>query len=224
MLKSRHLLIIFLLWLSPTILSAQENELRTGLRTGHNAAFGRFTAISLETLQYFSDDISLSGGLQYNSIGKSTLEVRPDYHMHLDWGTISAEALFHYSNMASINIFAAGVGIGLSFDRIDAKLGYYYRNYGSKGGWIAEPFNLYYELRIHFLQKIEDWDLQLAITNNETFELERHYQPSFIAEGFYNLNSKFGLSFGIGCKPAGMFNMSADYYQTFLKTGVCYRW
>ena len=68
------------------------------------------------------------------------------------------------------------------------------------------------------------WDLFLSITNNELFELERHFQPSFIAECFYYPTQKIGVPFGLGCKPAGMFNMSADYYQSYLKTGLCYRW
>ena len=66
--------------------------------------------------------------------------------------------------------------------------------------------------------------MQLAITNCETFELERHYQPSFLAECRYYPGAKLGVTMSLGCKPAGMFNMSADYYQSFLKIGVCYRW
>ena len=26
-----------------------------------------------------------------------------------------------------------------------------------------------------------------------------------------------GITFAIGCKPAGMFNLSADYYQSFIR-------
>jgi hypothetical protein len=71
---------------------------------------------------------------------------------------------------------------------------------------------------------METWGLELIITNNERFELERHYQPSFIAQGSYELNDSLGLRMGIGCKPAGMFHLSADYYQSFLNLGVFYRW
>ena len=95
---------------------------------------------------------------------------------------------------------------------------------GGRGGWITEPFNIYYELNVHLLKKVEDWKMELIITNNEMFELERHYQPSFIARCCHYPTDRLGISFGIGCKPAGMFHMSADYYQTYIKTGVCYRW
>ena len=96
--------------------------------------------------------------------------------------------------------------------------------YGHVGESIKEPFNLYYELLINLLTMVEAWDLQLAITNSEIFELERHYQPTFLAQCRYDLNERLGLSMGIGCKPAGMFHLSADYYQSFLNLGVCYKW
>ena len=62
------------------------------------------------------------------------------------------------------------------------------------------------------------------ITNCEIFELERHFQPTFIAEGTYCFKDHLGISLGIGCKPAGMFNMSADYYESFMNFGFSYRW
>ena len=106
MIKSRYLLMIFLLALSPVVMKAQENELRAGLRAGHNVAFGRFSAISLEGLQHLCEDITVSGGLQYNSIGKTAFEARPRYN----WGAVSAEVLVYYGNIASANSFAAGAG------------------------------------------------------------------------------------------------------------------
>ena len=66
--------------------------------------------------------------------------------------------------------------------------------------------------------------LGLRTGHNEIFELERHYQPSFIAECRHYPLPELGIIFGLGYKPSGMFNMSADYYQTFLNLGLCYRW
>ena len=88
---------------------------------------------------------------------------------------------------------------------------------------IKEPFNIYYELRGYLLSAVEDWDLDLVVTHSEIFELARHYQPSFIAECRHYPLPELGIIFGLGYKPSGMFNMSADYYQTFLNLGICYR-
>ena len=218
------LLLISLLISSSFITSARENEIKVGLRTGHNAALGCFGAASVETIQTFSGNFSIHSGIQYNTIGKTSIEAHPAYHMPLGWGKLSIESVLTYTNLSSINGLTAGVGAALDSKNVGARLGYYYHLYGGHGGRITEPFNVYYELCGHFLKKVDNWNLDLKITNCETFELERHFQPSFIAEGSFYPTSKLGVSFGIGCKPSGMFNMSADYYQSYIKTGVCYRW
>ena len=224
MIKVKHLLLILVLSACPIAMKAQENQLKAGIRAGHNAAFGGFAAISVETTQRFCNNFSINGGVQYNTIGKTALEARPSYIIVFSWGSLSPEVLLTYTRIGSVNNFAAGAGADFDFGRWRAKLGYYYRLYGSREGKITEPFNIYYELSVNLIEKIEDWDLNLTITNNEIFELERHYQPTFLAECLYYPTPKLGVNFGIGCKPAGMFNMSADYYQSFIKTGVCYRW
>lgn len=217
-------IIILLTALNSLTLSAQNTELKAGLRAGHNTVFGGFAAMSVEAIQTVLDNFSVSGGLQYNTIGRTALEARSAYHMTFDWGKLSPEVLLEYTNLSSINSFVAGVGASLDFESISARLGYYYRLYGGKGGSISEPFNIYYEFRAHFLRKLEKWILDLVITNCEIFELERHYQPSYIAEACFNPTSRMGISFGIGCKPSGTFHLSVDNYQSYIKTGVCYRW
>lgn len=207
-----------------TTLVAQNSEVAVGLRAGHNAAFGGFAALSVEGSHTFGQCLHISGGAQYATFGRTALEARPAYLWHRNWGTISAEALLGYTHQTSVSNLVAGAGADLAGRWIGFKLGYYYRLYGHRGQSICEPLNIYYELRANLLPNIERWDLQLAITNNEIFEIERHFQPSFLAQCRYFPQQRLGLSLGLGCKPAGMFNMSADYYQTFIKFGVCYKW
>lgn len=222
----KKIYLLLTLMLSSVVLSlnAQSDELSVGLRAGDNSTFGGFAAVSVETFQNIVKDFNIRGGVQYNTIGKTTLDARPSYIMDFQWGNLSADMVVTYMNLASVNSFAAGAGAGINIGRVGLKLGYYYRLYGGNGNKITEPFNIYYELCLHLLQKIEKWDMYLSITNKELFELERHFQPSFIAECIHFPNSRIGIAFGIGCKPAGMFNMSADYYQSYLKTGLCCRW
>lgn len=203
---------------------SQTDEVVLGLRAGHNAVFGGFFAPSLEMNHEFCDNFSLNGGVQYNTIGKTDLEIHPTYIVDFDWGKIKADAMIAYRNFTSINSFAIGAGAKAHFKWFRAKLGYYYHLFGSQEYKITEPFNIYYEFCADLLNRIENWDLKLILTNCEIFELERHYQPSYIAECFHNIGQNFGVSIGVGYKPTGTFNISADYYQSFIKTGLCYRW
>ena len=203
---------------------ADDDKIMIGIRAGHNASFGSFSAFSLETEQNFDSNLQLSGGIQYNTIGRTALEARPAYTVKFDWGNISAETLFIYRNQTSVNSFVTGAGAGISSKWINVKAGYYYHIYRHAGESIKEPFNIFYEMSVNLLATVDSWNLQLRITNSERFELERHYQPSFIAQCSHDLNDSLSLSMGIGCKPAGMFHLSADYYQSFLNLGICYKW
>ena len=220
----RYLLVLLILLPLPFALSAQDNAVMAKIRAGHNASFGPYAAFSVETIQTLFDNFMINGGVQYSSIGRTALEARPAWFRDYGWGRLSAEALLSYSRLTSVNNVAFGAGADISGKWIGIKLGYYYRLFGHKGNSITEPFNIYYELRANLLPMKRNWDLELAITNNEIFELERHYQPSFIATCMYYPRPYLGLSMGIGCKPSGMFHLSADYYQSFVNLGVCYRW
>lgn len=224
MFRLRYIIITVLLFCFKANVIAQDNELTLGLRAGHNAIFGGFAATSIEGAHHFGSDYSIGGGIQYNTIGKTAMEARPTYHMDLDWGKLTAEGMLAYTNLSSVNSYAVGAGAELSYDQITVKLGYYYRLYGSRSNMITEPFNVFYELRVNCLKNSDIWDLDFVITNCEVFELERHYQPSFMAEGSFNPSDKVGFFFGLGYKPAGSFHLTADYYQSYLKTGICYRW
>jgi hypothetical protein len=120
--------------------------------------------------------------------------------------------------------YAAGAGAGISGKWVSGRLGYYYHSFGGTRGHINEPFNIYYELSASLLPMMDKWDLKVTVTNCEIFELERHYQPSFSASCSYFPRQDIGVHMGIGCKPSGMFHLSADYYESYLKIGLCYRW
>lgn len=224
MIIKRIVILTLLLASCCCVMKAQNDEVTVGVRIGHNTSLGNFAAFSLETQQSLYDNFNICGGVQYSTIGRTSLEVRPAYVHDLNWGKLSTEILLAYTKLQSVNSIAAGVGVGLSGKWVGMKLGYYYRLFGGSGSKVKEPFNIYYDLSLNLLPMIDDWKLNLIITNNEIFELERHYQPSFIARLSYFPLRYLGISLGLGCKPAGMFNMSADYYQTFIKSGICYRW
>lgn len=224
MIKFRYLITFLVLLFATTALRAQDNKVMLGLRGGHNVAFGGFGAVSLETDLHLKQHLMINGGVQYNSIGKTATELHIGYYKDFSWGRISAETLMAYSHLTSVNNVDLGVGIGISSKWIGGKIGYYYRLFGKEQNFIKEPFNIYYELSGNLLPMIEKWDLKLIITNCEIFELERHYQPSFIAQCDYYMRHGLGVSLGLGCKPAGIFNLSPDYYESYLKFGLCYRW
>ena len=203
---------------------AQSGEVALGVKGGNSALFGSFAAISVEADCEVVEDFSLRGGAQYNTIGRTAAEIRPSYHHDFKFGRLSGEVLFNYTNQNRMNHYAIGCGISLDIPYLWVTLGYYHRTISLGRDKVNEPFNIYYELSVRCLPKIEQWDLNIIITNSEIFELERHYQPSFALEGWWYPLEKLGVQLGVNYKPAGMFNISSDYYQIYGNVGVCYRW
>ncbi|MBR1958002.1 MAG: hypothetical protein IKA28_03260, partial [Tidjanibacter sp.] len=56
---------------------AQEREVAVGLRGGHNVVHGAFSALSLEGTYGLTNNISVRGGAQYATYGRTAIEVRP---------------------------------------------------------------------------------------------------------------------------------------------------
>lgn len=213
-----------LLLSNPTFLKAQEGSVTLGIRAGYSAPFGGFSSVSVEADHSFKQNFALRGGVQYNSIGKTSIEMLPSYYHDFDCGRLSAEILMHFTNLSSITNSAIGAGVGFEGKILSARLGYYYRLLGSYNDLIKEPFNIYYELGVSCLPRVPKWDLDLMITNCENFELERHFQLSYIIQGWYYPIDKIGVTLGVSYKPAGMFNMTTDHYRFASRIGVSYKW
>ena len=205
-------------------MQAQSGDVTIGAKGGNSALFGAFGAVSAEAKYAAKDYFAIRGGAQYNTYGRVATEVRPQYFHDLSFGRVSAEVLFNYTYQSSLNSYAIGCGASLDVRYIWVTLGYYYRTMTMGGDKLNEPFNIYYELGIRCLPKLEKGDLNVILTNSRVFELERHYQPSFAIEGWWYPTEKWGVQLGVNYKPAGMFNISSDFYQVYGNVGVCYKW
>ena len=222
--KIKTLCLTLVAMLGVLSVGAQERALSVSLRGGYNVVHGGFSAVSLAGDYGFESNLALRGGVQYSTIGRTAVELRPAYRYDVEWATLSARALVHYAGQNGYNNFAAGVGVGLERGNVFCTLGYYYRTILGGGGRIDEPVNFFYELGVELLPNVDEWNLQLIFTNSELCDLERQYQPSWIVRTGWQASENLGLTFDVNYKAAGMFNMSTDIYQLFIQAGLCYRW
>ena len=216
--------VVLMLVVGVSTTRAQSGGVTIAVKGGDNALFGAFASLSGEVRYEAAKHFALRGGAQYNTIGRAAAEVRPQYFHDFDFGRLGGELLFNYAYQIHMNSFAVGCGVSLDIRRIWVTIGYYCRTMTMAASKIGEPFNIYYELGVRCLPKRERWDLNVMISNSQIFELERHYQPSFALEGWWYPLAKLGVQMSVNYKPAGMFNMSSDYYQFYADLGVCYKW
>ena len=221
----KNKLFIFLLFvIFSNSLSAQDNFLQLSLKAGNNAVLGNYSAVSLDVHSVPCKNFSLKGGLQYNFSSGLVAEARPAFHCDLPKMRLSVEAMLHYMPQYNMHNVAAGVGFGVRARYLWATLGYYHRSMVSHGSALYEPFNVYYEFSVNILPYVAICDLMFSISNSRIFDLERHYQPSFVLDCMLYPLDRWGIALGCCYKPAGMFNISSDYYQFYVNLGVCYKW
>lgn len=221
--KLKYFFALLLLSLG-TLSHAQESGLRLNIKGGNNAALGHYGALSVEGYHSLKKSFQVKGGIQCNTLGNFAVEARPSYFYDFAAGRLHAEALLHYAPNSTIHNIAFGAGVGFTSRYVNITLGYYYRTITAGKERIKEPFNIYYELGVSCLPTIQNWDLILSVSNNRIFELERHYQPSFMIDGWWYPTKRMGVTLGVSYKPAGIFNISSDYYQLYTNIGVCYKW
>ena len=219
-----RLLVILLASMFSNMLYAQENVAGLSFKAGNNAVAGYFSAISLDVNSAPCKNFSLTGGLQYNFSSGFVAEARPAFYYDFPKMRLSVEALLHYLPQSNIHNVSVGGGFGIRARYFWAKLGYYHRSMVSDGSSLYEPFNVYYEFGVNILPSVAMCDLMVSITNNRIFDLERHYQPSFVLDCMFYPFDKWGIVLGCSYKPAGMFNISSDYFQFYANLGVCYKW
>ena len=229
---NKHTLLIWIVvWLLPLSAMAKRPFVETGcvtsleLQGGNSAVWGRYGAVGMSAYYSLPQYFAVQGGVQYNITNCVVADVRPAFIYHIASGRLHIEALCHYTMVQhSAQSLCFGAGVGFTGKYIWCNAGYYYRTLGISALTVAEPFNIYYELGVNCLPNVESWDLTVAVTNSNMYDLERHYQPSLQVDACWHTTPSLGLLCGVRYKPAGMFNLSSDYYQLSVNVGVVYRW
>lgn len=215
---------LFIFYISGTF--GQNGNLGLEGRWGNNVYFGQWGSASITAEHTLRRYLSLRGGIQYISFPSLGADFRPAFFHDFRFARLLVEALFEYRRQSSTDNFCAGISAGLKMPYLWFMLGYYHRTIRAVGykDKIVEPVNLLYEIGVSIIPKIRNWDIEASISNSELLALERAYQPTVSLKGVWYPSSRTGIWLGIGYKPAGVFNLSHNYYQSFLKLGVQYRW
>lgn len=229
---NKHTLLIWIVvWLLPLSAMAKRPFVETGcvtsleLQGGNSAVWGWYGAVGMSAYYSLPQYFAVQGGVQYNMTNCVVADVRPAFIYHIASGRLHIEALCHYTMVQhSAQSLCFGAGVGFTGKYIWCNAGYYYRTLGISALTVAEPFNIYYELGVNCLPNVDSWDLTVAVTNSNMYDLERHYQPSLQVDACWHTTPSLGLLCGVRYKPAGMFNLSSDYYQLSVNVGVVYRW
>jgi hypothetical protein len=87
---------------------------------------------------------------------------------------------------------------------------------------IAETFYFIYALEVYARPIDCNWNISARIANIDDYQIERMYNPIFSLAGRYDPAPHWRVSGRVICKPAGMFNMTASFFDAHGIVGFSY--
>lgn len=91
--------------------------------------------------------------------------------------------------------------------------------------FVSEPFNLLYSLEAYlFRRTARKWNVGLRFSNYRLFRINHCSDPDYALLGAYSVSSRLNLLMDVGVRPAGVFNLTAHYYESYFNMGVKYKW
>jgi hypothetical protein len=197
-------------------------EYKSTIVNKHNIGFNFLTDYS------FKKHYSIHSGVKYATSDIGYFFIRGDW-MHnlseikkIDLGFYNKYIYNRYFlyNMQEFTIILAGK---LQTRYFDLTIGASNRRY-----WpirqhekpTVEKINYAYELRGRIFEKDHKYNLTLVATNTDDFYVERMQMVYLKTAVNYRINNKINIFFEGTFIPAGVFNLTADYYGYSIKNGV----
>lgn len=220
--KRRLLLFVLLLY---AVSAWGQGGVALEARWGDNVHFGQWGSAALTVRHALPRHFQVRGGVGYASWPAAAADLRPSWFMDFDFGRLKLEPMISWLHQSGTDNLCAGLGTGLDLRYGWILLGCYHRTiFAPDSQKLTEPLNLLYEFGGRFPIPDSRWALIASVTNSNLLYVERAYQPTFSLKGLWHPTAGIGMWIAAECKPAGIFNISENYYQSALNFGIEYTW
>ena len=199
---------------------------------GHNLTHGAMANFDLESYlpihQYFEAEANIRVSTTNNyAFG---IELRPKFALPIGELYIEDRLLSNIVKCDDYIDFVHAISAGYRMQYVNVQVGMFSRilipqpyTYHTGDEMISEPFNLMYRVEVLVRPETAPWNISLALSNVDTYQMERMWQPMFYLGGWYDVNDNWRVSINGKLKLAGMFHLNAHYYASEVKVGAQYR-
>lgn len=246
--KTKHFLLLFFLLFTPSLFGvpasdAQRGDFREGwggspyslevsAEYAYNRTYAHFANINLRAFMPINTHFEILANIRLSSANVYTgaLLVRPKFPLPV--GDLFLETDLFYTAFARnrANDFCAAVALGYRMDYVSVRIGMFGRvmndwqtDYHSEAAYVCEPFNLLYELKVGCRPSDCPWNIWVAASNIDDFQMERMWQPIFRLGARYDIDTHWRTILEGEIKPTGMFHLNATLYSAYLRAGFAYR-
>jgi len=137
---------------------------------------------------------------------------------------ITDKFLCNNYNSWNMQEFLFFTGLGATVRHFDGMLGISFRVMTRKDSYykesIFEPFNFQYDMGMILFTQPKRWNIRLSISNYDVFLFERAENIIFSLKGNYRFSNRFSIFCTANLRPAGNFNLTANYYSFYMQIGI----
>lgn len=147
---------------------------------------------------------------------KMEISINAQYFMNLFSKMITEYNTALYGKLKTSH-FECIAGLHFRAIQLNSK---YQELFGNDNSTIYELWNLIYKIKYSLKESDSKWNIGLGITNLDYFVINQASNPMIFLDGQYKIKTKLTLFAEYWLLNAGVMNISANYYGSFLRAGV----
>lgn len=204
---------------------------RMNIGYNHNTTYGSHAGFDFGAFMPINEHFEMQADLRFTTAGAHAMgvQVRPKFAVPVGEFFLEGRLLAGLYARDGYNDMTQAIAVGYRMKYVSFQVGMSTRlimespyDWNANSNIIVEPFNLCYRLEAFVRPQSSPWNLSLCVSNMTDYQIERVWQPIFMANGRYNITDNWQVNLGVLCKPAGMFHLNAQYYAAEVRAGFAY--
>lgn len=206
-------------------------SVRLNIGYNHNTTYGSHAGVDFGAFMPINEHFEMQADLRFSSANNHALgvQLRPKFAVPVGEFFLEGRLLSNLYKHDGYNDLTQALAVGYRMDYVSFQVGMSTRlimespyDWHSNSNIIVEPFNICYKLEVFVRPHTSPWNISLCASNMTDYQIERVWQPIFMANGRYNINEHWQVNLGALCKPTGMFHLNAKYYAAEVRAGFAY--
>lgn len=199
---------------------------------GYNRSWEHMGNVDIYAHMPVVKNVQLDARVQYQSANVLTgaVVVRPTFDLPVGQLFLETELLYKAVMRDRMSDMCAAISLGWRFDYVSVQIGGFgrvmdtwNRDWHSEDKYQTEPFNLLYRLEVFARPQVNNWNISLALSNIDDWQMERMWQPLFMLNSRYDIDDHWRVHLEAETKITGMFHLNATFYAANVRAGFSYR-
>ncbi len=204
---------------------------RMNVGYNHNTTYGSHAGFDFGAFMPINQHFEMQADLRFTTAKNHALgvQLRPKFAVPVGEMFVEGRLQANFYPRDGFNDMTQAIGIGYRMEYVSVLFGMSTRliiespyDWHANSNIIVEPFNFCYRIEAFVRPTTSPWNISLCISNMTDYQIERVWQPIFMANGRYNIDEHWQVNLSALCKPTGMFHLNAKYYAAEVRAGFAY--